>query len=106
MKKHLSLSERFDIENGLSTRKSFKEIARSIGKDCTTISREIRNHYVVKNTGGIGRQFNNCIYRSTCPNRGKNCNLNNCTEFKEQKCNLLNKPPYVCNGCKLKNQCT
>ena len=106
MKKHLSLSERFDIENGLSTRKSFKEIARSLGKDCTTISREIRNHYVVKNTGGIGRQFNNCIYRSTCPNRGKNCNLNNCTEFKEQKCNLLNKPPYVCNGCKLKNQCT
>ena len=106
MKKHLSLSERFDIENGLSTRKSFKEIARSIGKDCTTISREIRNHYVVKNTGGIGRQFNNCIYRSTCPNRGKNCNLNNYTEFKEQKCNLLNKPPYVCNGCKLKNQCT
>lgn len=106
MKKHLSLSERFDIENSLSTRKSFKEIARSIGKDCTTISREIRNHYVVKNTGGIGRQFNNCIYRSTCPNRGKNCNLNNCTKFKEQKCNLLNKPPYVCNGCKLKNQCT
>ena len=106
MKKHLSLSERFDIEDGLSTRKSFKEIARSIGKDCTTISREIRNHYVVKNTGGIGRQFNNCIYRSTCPNRGKNCNLNNCTKFKEQKCNLLNKPPYVCNGCKLKNQCT
>lgn len=106
MKKHLSLSERFDIENGLSAKKSFKEIARSIGKDCTTISREIRNHYVVKNTGGIGRQFNNCIYRSTCPNRGKNCNLNNCTEFKEQKCNLLNKPPYVCNGCKLKNQCT
>ena len=106
MKKHLSLSERFDIENGLSTRKSFKEIARSIGKDCTTISREIRNHYVVKNTGGIGRQFNNCIYRSTCPNRGKNCNLNHCTKFKEQKCNLLNKPPYVCNGCNLKNQCT
>lgn len=106
MKKHLSLNERFDIENGLSAKKSFKEISKSIGKDCTTISREIRNHYIVKNTGGIGRQFNNCIYRSTCPNRGKNCNLNNCTGFKEQKCNLLNKPPYVCNGCKLKNQCT
>ena len=106
MKKHLSLSERFDIENGLSAKKSFKEIAKSIGKDCTTISREIKNHYVVKNTGGIGRQFNNCIYRSHCPNRSKNCNLNNCTEFKEQKCNLLNKPPYVCNGCKLRAQCT
>ncbi len=106
MKKHLSLENRFDIENGLSKRLSFKEIGRNIGKDCTTISREIRNHYIVKNTGGIGRRFNNCIYRTTCPNRGKNCNLNNCTEFKEQKCILLNKPPYVCNGCKLKSNCT
>ena len=106
MKKHLSLDERFDIENSLCKGMSFKEIGRNIGKYCTTISREIRNHYIVKNTGAIGRQFNNCIYRSTCPNRGKNCNLTNCTEFKEQKCNLLNKPPYICNGCKYKNKCT
>lgn len=106
MKKHLSLEERFDIENGLSKRLSFKKIGENINKDCTTISREIRNHYIVKNTGGIGRQFNNCIYRKSCPNRGKNCNLNNCIEFQEQKCTLLNKPPYVCNGCKFKNQCT
>lgn len=106
MKKHLSLDERFDIENSLCKGMSFKEIGRNIGKDCTTISREIRNHYIVKNTGSVGRKFNNCIYRSTCENRGKNCNLTNCIEFKEQKCNLLNKPPYVCNGCKYKTQCT
>lgn len=106
MKKHLSLDERFEIENGLCKGMSFKEIGRNIGKDCATISREIRNHYIVKNTGSVGRKFNNCIYRSTCENRGKNCNLNNCTEFKEQKCDLLNKPPYVCNGCKYKTQCT
>ena len=106
MKKHLSLDERFDIENSLCKGLSFKEIARNIGKDCTTISREIRNHYIVKNTGGIGRQFNNCIYRTTCPNKGKNCKLSSCAEFVEEKCSLLNKPPYVCNGCKLKTQCT
>lgn len=99
MKKHLSLDERFDIENGLSKSLSFKEIARNIGKNCTTISREIRNHCIVRNTGGIGRQFNNCIHRNNCPNRSK-CRLSNCTEFKEENCNLLNKPPYVCNGCK------
>lgn len=106
MKKHLSLDERYAIENSLSERLSFKEIARNINKNCTTISREIRNHYIVKNTGGIGRQFNNCIYRTTCPNRGKNCNIKNCSEFIEEKCNLLNKPPYVCNGCKNKARCT
>ena len=106
MKKHLSLDERYDIENSLSNRLSFKEIGRVINKNCTTISREIRNHYIVKNSGGVGRKFNNCIYRTTCPNRGNKCNLANCSEFKEEKCILLNKPPYVCNGCKNKKNCT
>ena len=106
MKKHLSLDERFDIENALSKRLSFKEIGRIINKNCTTVSREIRNHYIVKNTGSVGRQFNNCIFRTTCSNRGKNCRLSSCTEFEKEKCSLLDKPPYVCNGCKLKTQCT
>lgn len=104
--KHLSLQERFEIENSLNKNLSFKKIGKIVDKNCTTISREIKSHYITKNSGAIGRSFNNCIYRNTCPNRGKNCNLQNCTEFKEEKCNLLNKPPYVCNGCKNKNQCT
>ena len=106
MSKHLSLDERLDIEKYLNQNKSFKEIGILVNKNCTTISREIRNHYVTKNTGGIGRRFNNCIYRATCPNRGKDCNLHNCTEFKEEKCPLLNKPPYICNGCEKKHLCT
>lgn len=106
MSKHLSLDERLDIEKYLSQNKSFKEIGKLIDKNCTTISREIRSHYTVKNTGGIGRRFNNCVYRATCPNRGRACTLNNCTEFKEEKCPLLNKPPYVCNGCSKKSRCT
>ena len=106
MSKHLSLDERLDIEKHLNQNKSFKEIGILVNKNCTTISREIRNHYVTKNTGGIGRRFNNCIYRATCSNRGKACNLHNCTEFKEEKCPLLNKPPYICNGCEKKHLCT
>ena len=70
--KHLSLEERFEIENGLNQRLSFKKIAININKNCTTIAREVKNHYITKNTGGIGRHFNNCIYRTSCPNRGKN----------------------------------
>ena len=106
MSKHLSLDERLDIEKYLNQNKSFKEIGKLIGKNCTTISRKIKNHYIVKNSGGSVRRFNNCIYRATCPNRGRTCTLNNCTEFKEEKCSLLNKPPYVCNGCKNKVRCT
>lgn len=106
LNKHLSLEERFEIENGLNKSLSFKKIGEIVNKNCTTISREIRSHYITKNTGASGRNFNNCAYRYICPNRGKNCNIHNCSEFKEEKCNLLNKPPYVCNGCKKKTSCT
>ena len=58
--KHLSLEDRHKIENGLNDRLSFKEIGKLIDKDCTSISREVRNHYIVKNTGCFGKGFNNC----------------------------------------------
>lgn len=104
--KHLSFDDRLTIEKNLSLSKSFKYIGKILDKDCTTISKEIKNHYIVKNTGSLGRKFNNCLYRRSCPNRGKNCNISNCINFKKEKCSLLNKPPYVCNGCKNRNMCT
>ena len=103
---HLTRDNRYTIENNLNNNISLKQIGRNINKHCSCISREIKNHYITKNTGSVGRKFNNCLYRRTCSNRGKNCNLKNCTEFIEEKCPILNKPPYVCNGCKKRNQCT
>ena len=64
--KHLSLDDRLIIERELGLGKSFKYIGRLINKDCTTVSKEIKNHYKVKNSGGYGRIFNNCIYRYQC----------------------------------------
>ena len=104
--KHLSFDDRLSIEKYLTLSKSFKYIGNVLDKDCTTISKEVRNHLKVVNSGSVGRRFNNCLFRRTCPNRGKSCNISNCINFKEEKCSLLNKPPYVCNGCKKKTQCT
>ena len=42
--KHMSLDDRCRIEKALNNRESFKSIAKEIGKNCTTISREIKNH--------------------------------------------------------------
>lgn len=103
---HLTRDDRITIENDLNNRIPLKQIGRNINKHCSSISREIRNHYITKNTGSVGRAFNNCTFRKTCPNRGKNCNIKNCSEFIEEKCTLLNKVPYVCNGCKKRTQCT
>ena len=104
--KHLSFNDRLTIEKNLSLSKSFKYIAKLLNKDCTTISKEIKNHYKVMNTGSIGRRLNKCLYRRTCPNRGKNCHISSCINSTEEKCSLLNKSPYVCNGCKNKIHCT
>ena len=47
--KHLSFDDRLEIEKGLKQNKSFKEISLIIGKECTTVSKEIRNHRIYKN---------------------------------------------------------
>ncbi|WP_283589594.1 IS30 family transposase [Staphylococcus nepalensis] len=104
--KHLSYDDRLIIEKGLKDNKSFKEIAKEINKNCTTISREIKNHYVIENKGVYGRAFNNCQHRKTCPVKSKSCSKKLCENYTEESCRLLQKAPYVCNGCKNKNSCT
>ena len=103
---HLTKDDRITIENNLNNNVPLKQIGRNLNKHCSSISREIKNHYIIKNTGSVGRAFNNCLFRRTCPDRGKNCNIKNCPEFQEEISPLLNKSPYVCNGCKKRTQCT
>ena len=42
--KHLNLEARILIETLLNEHHSFKSIARELGKDCTTISKEVKAH--------------------------------------------------------------
>ena len=71
--KHLTLSDRTDIQTGIDKGQTFKEIAGQIEKDPSTISKEIRRNVVLNETTVIENQC------ATCP--------------------LLTKPPYVCNRC-------
>ncbi len=106
--KHLSFDDRLEIEKGLKENKSFKQIGKDIGKDCTTISKEIKNHIIYKDTGAMGRPFFDCINRYNCEFKEKNtkCNQKQCEYYRKEICSKLSKPPYVCNGCKNRNQCT
>ena len=45
---HLTLSERQIIETGISKGASKKSIADTIGKDKSTIGKEIKNHRILK----------------------------------------------------------
>ena len=120
-KTHLSLEDRFTISLMLSQQSSFKQIASAVGKNCTSISREIRNHLEYRRSGGYGRSYNACLHRRDCSIcflctscssvKRKRCSLcvkcnSHCPDFKEERCGRLEKPPYVCNGCPDRHSCT
>ena len=46
MGKHLTLSQRIEIERNLNDGKSLRQIAKIIGKPHTTISREIQSRKI------------------------------------------------------------
>lgn len=118
---HLTLDERIIIEVSLKERKSFKQIARELGKDPSTISKEVRNHLIFETP----KVFNPCAKFSVCSkysgNRRKRacetCSTTyqychtcgechkSCSDFLPATCSLLDKPPYVCNGCVNKRKC-
>ena len=119
--KHLTSNDRSIIQQGLTERKSFKWIAREINKDPSTISKEVRNHLQFNQTGCYGRTFNDCFFRHSCEEQylcgnircHRHCKFckthpcsKRCSEYKQEICNKLSKPPYVCNGCKSRNKCT
>lgn len=117
--KHLNLDDRSFIHSGLNSAKSFRQIARSLDKDPSTISKEVRRRRTLLLTGAVGRIPNKCIHRTDCTISNlcddlacerqfcrscKKCN-SNCPDFVEDHCQRLLKPPYVCNGCALLNRC-
>ena len=73
--KHLTLSDRNDIQLGLERGETFKAIGQSILKDPTTVSKEVKRNRQVR--------------ESTCDNL---------------PCPLLDKAPFVCNGCPKRRQ--
>lgn len=115
--KHLTLDERNLIEQELGKNTSFKEIAKYIGKDATTISKEVKKHRIRKEGQAIHIDFNHCTRKSNC-NKHNLCNLSCnkdckrctycnkvCSDFEEGICLRLKRAPFVCNGCIEKYTC-
>ena len=120
--KHLSLYDRQYIEQSLNEGKTFKDIARYLCKDPTTISREVKLHRSLNtwNRGSFNNPYNFCIHRFSCrktnvcgklvicDNLCRNCHFCNqsCRHFVLEHCPRMEKAPFVCNGCnKPRNRC-
>ena len=57
-KPHLTMNDRIRIEGMLNNGCSFAEIGRAVGKNRSTISREVQNHCIEKKQGGFSTTVN------------------------------------------------
>lgn len=121
--KHLTIEDRIYIQNELDKGTSFKDIARFLCKDPTTISKEVKarrasdwfhkgtflnaknfctRRFRCKKTNACNKILFCGIKCASCPT----CNQT-CPDFQKERCSKLDRAPYVCNGCSKKiNHCT
>lgn len=74
--KHMTLEDRIEIQECLSKGMSFKAIGKRVGKDQTTISKEVKLH---------GKMYSSGFTKT------------------DECCPKLLKAPFVCNGCPKRN---
>lgn len=66
MAKFLNYEDRLEIESGLKEHMTFTELGEKLGRDRTTITKEIRNYSIEQDTGYGGYPHNTCKYRKAC----------------------------------------
>jgi len=122
MSTFFTYEERLTLQKHLKESQSFKEIARNLGKNPSTISREVRKYLSEVATGHPGFPYNACKNRFNCRKKdlcGKDCTRtsaaycklcqrcnNNCQDFIEEICTARSRVPYVCNGCEQISKCS
>lgn len=112
--RQVDLSDRKTIEEGLNANKSFREIARLINRDVTTVSREVKTNKTLKAgkvRKGACKDRNWCKRIDLCEkcfHPGAYCI--GCTHIDcrdvcksyelHTQCDILTKAPWVCNSCR------
>ncbi|MFQ7336766.1 MAG: helix-turn-helix domain-containing protein [Roseburia faecis] len=70
MSKFLSYEDRMIIAQRLQENASFGAIGTELGKDRTTIAKEIKKYSYDKKSGRPGYPYNPCKFRATCKAKG------------------------------------
>ena len=96
---HLTVQERIIIEKGIENGSTKAAIALTIGKDKSTVGKEIKKHRELVHKSS---------YKINCANM-KNCSHNhvcdNCADFKPFTCNRRDRSPGACSGCSKYTHC-
>ena len=98
--KALTLEERRIIEIGIRNDSTKAAIARTLGKDKSTIGKEIKLHRYLSNKCALQRE---CASYKKCKH-GRIC-LENCPDYVPFKCCRRDRSPGACNGCSSRSSC-
>ncbi len=97
---HLTLEERRIIQTAIKNGATKSSIAITLGKDKSTIGKEIKKHRILKHRCNMPLECNNyrkCVY-------GRNCTID-CPDFVLFKCTRRDRSPGACNGCSKNSSC-
>lgn len=120
--KHMTMDQRILIEKSLEQGASLRSIALQLGKDPTTISKEIKKHRSFLEHNHFNESNNQCarlkeckkmnlcgLYAPVCKRMCKLCHHCNshCDDFtpRSYHCPKLDQAPFVCNSCCKKSGC-
>lgn len=96
----LTLDERRIIETGIRNGSTKTAIARTLGKDKSTIGKEIRLHRTLSYRCRLPREcsaYRKCTYGRECPA--------DCPGFVPFTCSRRDRSPGACNGCPSHSRC-
>ena len=97
---HLTLDERRIILTGISHGSTKAAIAKTLGKDKSTIGKEIKLHRTLTHKCNLPLECNNyrkCVYDRQC--------TPDCPEYIPFRCSRRDRSPGVCNGCPKWSRC-
>ena len=114
--KHLTYDDRLQIQKALTLNEPFTVIAERIGKNRTTISREIQAYAKESGKRARSKCKHTCIFKDKkdcpvplCTKRECSVQCAQCAKYCDRYepiiCEKLLRPPYVCNGCDARATC-
>lgn len=98
--KALTREERSIIEAGIRNGSTKSAIATTLGKDKSTIGKEIRLHRQLSHKSSLPREcsaYKKCRHGRLCPS--------DCPDFVPFKCSRRDRSPGACNGCPSRSSC-
>ena len=98
--KALTLEERRIIETGIRNNSTKAAIAKTLGKDKSTIGKEIKLHRYPSHKCSLPRE---CAAYRKCTH-GRKCR-DDCLDFLPFRCSRRDRSPGACNGCPSRTSC-